>query len=259
MLLFRDYLRANDVDRERYAGAKRELAAHDWTYMQQYADAKTAIVQEIMSRAAAKRQGESHEGAHHQRHGGRRRHRQVGADDGRRPDVRGGPPALHRGDQRRRPRGQGGRRDRDRRHGLPRRRQGLELQLADPRPARPGVRVRRAAGVDGVHGLPRAGLRRCALRRHARACRHARRRHEPHRLRSVVAEPLLQRHARRRDGDQRGAVRQLGLPGAARHWRRGRLPRGPGAARRRADDGRRQDAGSGSSARVSSPPSAPAS
>ena len=57
MLLFRDHLRSDDVDRERYARAKRELATHDWTYMQQYADAKTAIVQEIMSRAAAKRQG----------------------------------------------------------------------------------------------------------------------------------------------------------------------------------------------------------
>ena len=37
--------------------AKRELAARDWKYVQQYADAKTAIVEEIMSRAEAARQG----------------------------------------------------------------------------------------------------------------------------------------------------------------------------------------------------------
>ena len=41
MLLFRDWLRTNDADRELYASAKRELAARDWKYVQQYADAKT--------------------------------------------------------------------------------------------------------------------------------------------------------------------------------------------------------------------------
>jgi GrpB-like predicted nucleotidyltransferase (UPF0157 family) len=53
MLLFRDWLRTNASDRELYAAAKRELAARDWKYMQQYADAKTAVVHEIMSRAQA--------------------------------------------------------------------------------------------------------------------------------------------------------------------------------------------------------------
>jgi GrpB-like predicted nucleotidyltransferase (UPF0157 family) len=53
MLLFRDWLRADAADRERYATAKRELAARDWKYMQQYADAKTAVVGEILSRAEA--------------------------------------------------------------------------------------------------------------------------------------------------------------------------------------------------------------
>jgi GrpB-like predicted nucleotidyltransferase (UPF0157 family) len=53
MLLFRDWLRANAADRELYATAKRELAARDWKYMQQYADAKTPVVQEIMLRAQA--------------------------------------------------------------------------------------------------------------------------------------------------------------------------------------------------------------
>jgi GrpB-like predicted nucleotidyltransferase (UPF0157 family) len=53
MLLFRDWLRANAADRELYATAKRELAAREWKYMQQYADAKTLVVQEIMLRAQA--------------------------------------------------------------------------------------------------------------------------------------------------------------------------------------------------------------
>ncbi len=56
MVLFRDWLRGYDADRELYASAKRELAARDWKYVQQYADAKTAIVSEIMSRAEAARQ-----------------------------------------------------------------------------------------------------------------------------------------------------------------------------------------------------------
>jgi GrpB-like predicted nucleotidyltransferase (UPF0157 family) len=53
MLLFRDWLRTNDDDRELYARAKRELAARDWKYTQQYADAKTAVVHEIIGRARA--------------------------------------------------------------------------------------------------------------------------------------------------------------------------------------------------------------
>jgi GrpB-like predicted nucleotidyltransferase (UPF0157 family) len=53
MLLFRNWLRANTDDRDRYAAAKRRLAARDWTYMQQYADAKTEVVEEIIARAQA--------------------------------------------------------------------------------------------------------------------------------------------------------------------------------------------------------------
>lgn len=53
MLLMRDWLRAHEDDRELYARAKRELAQRDWKYTQNYADAKTAIVQEILARAAA--------------------------------------------------------------------------------------------------------------------------------------------------------------------------------------------------------------
>jgi GrpB-like predicted nucleotidyltransferase (UPF0157 family) len=51
MVRFRDRLRDDASDRDRYARAKRELAARDWKYMQQYADAKTDIVADIMSRA----------------------------------------------------------------------------------------------------------------------------------------------------------------------------------------------------------------
>jgi GrpB-like predicted nucleotidyltransferase (UPF0157 family) len=51
MVRFRDWLRANAPDRELYACAKRKLAARDWKYMQQYADAKTDVVEQIMTRA----------------------------------------------------------------------------------------------------------------------------------------------------------------------------------------------------------------
>ena len=55
MVRFRDHLRADAADRDLYARAKRELAARDWKYMQQYADAKSEVVAEIMSRAGAGR------------------------------------------------------------------------------------------------------------------------------------------------------------------------------------------------------------
>jgi GrpB-like predicted nucleotidyltransferase (UPF0157 family) len=51
MLRFRDRLRDSDTDREYYARTKRELAQRTWRHVQHYADAKTAVVQEIMSRA----------------------------------------------------------------------------------------------------------------------------------------------------------------------------------------------------------------
>ncbi len=53
MLRFRDHLRRNDADRELYARTKRELARREWKYVQQYADAKTAVVREILARADA--------------------------------------------------------------------------------------------------------------------------------------------------------------------------------------------------------------
>jgi GrpB-like predicted nucleotidyltransferase (UPF0157 family) len=53
MLLFRDWLRTNDADRELYARTKRELGGQEWKYVQNYADAKTEVVQEIIGRARA--------------------------------------------------------------------------------------------------------------------------------------------------------------------------------------------------------------
>ena len=51
MLLFRDWLRSHPEDRQLYEQAKRELAGRSWKYMQNYADAKSAVVAEIMARA----------------------------------------------------------------------------------------------------------------------------------------------------------------------------------------------------------------
>ena len=53
MLAFRDWLRSHDDDRRLYERTKRELAARDWKYVQHYADAKTDVVAEIMTRALA--------------------------------------------------------------------------------------------------------------------------------------------------------------------------------------------------------------
>jgi GrpB-like predicted nucleotidyltransferase (UPF0157 family) len=53
MLLFRDWLRSHDDDRELYERTKRELAQQDWKYVQNYADAKTTVVEEIIARASA--------------------------------------------------------------------------------------------------------------------------------------------------------------------------------------------------------------
>lgn len=49
-LVFRNWLRDHDDDRELYERTKRELAAKTWKYMQNYADAKTAVIDDIRSR-----------------------------------------------------------------------------------------------------------------------------------------------------------------------------------------------------------------
>ena len=51
MIRFRDWLRTDQADRELYERTKRELAAGEWKYVQDYADAKTAVVEEIVARA----------------------------------------------------------------------------------------------------------------------------------------------------------------------------------------------------------------
>lgn len=51
MLLFRNWLRAHPSDRELYERTKRELAQTNWKYVQNYADAKTQVVEEIIARA----------------------------------------------------------------------------------------------------------------------------------------------------------------------------------------------------------------
>lgn len=55
MLAFRDWLRNHDDERLRYERTKRELAARHWEYVQQYADAKSAVVEAILERALTAR------------------------------------------------------------------------------------------------------------------------------------------------------------------------------------------------------------
>ncbi|GAB4243711.1 MAG: hypothetical protein Kow00121_68810 [Elainellaceae cyanobacterium] len=51
MILFRDWLRNHPDDRLLYEQTKRDLATRTWKYVQNYADAKTKVVQEILVRA----------------------------------------------------------------------------------------------------------------------------------------------------------------------------------------------------------------
>jgi GrpB-like predicted nucleotidyltransferase (UPF0157 family) len=55
MVMFRDWLRNNPADRDLYARTKVALAENEWKYVQNYADAKTGIIKEIMARASASR------------------------------------------------------------------------------------------------------------------------------------------------------------------------------------------------------------
>jgi GrpB-like predicted nucleotidyltransferase (UPF0157 family) len=51
MLIFRDWLRSNEADRQLYERKKRELAQREWRFTQHYADAKSEVVEEILARA----------------------------------------------------------------------------------------------------------------------------------------------------------------------------------------------------------------
>lgn len=53
MLLFRDWLRTDENDRQLYAETKRKLARRTWKHIQDYADAKSEVVLAILERAAA--------------------------------------------------------------------------------------------------------------------------------------------------------------------------------------------------------------
>lgn len=54
MIAFRDWLRNHPEDRKLYETAKRKLSQQVWKYIQHYADAKSAVIGEIMSRAYSK-------------------------------------------------------------------------------------------------------------------------------------------------------------------------------------------------------------
>jgi len=51
MVRFRDWLRTSAEDRDVYARCKRALAQDEWKYTQNYADAKTAAIEQIMRNA----------------------------------------------------------------------------------------------------------------------------------------------------------------------------------------------------------------
>jgi len=51
MVGFRDHLRSHPEDLARYERTKRELAAQTWAVVQDYADAKTEVVEQIVRRA----------------------------------------------------------------------------------------------------------------------------------------------------------------------------------------------------------------
>ena len=57
VLLFRDHLRVHESDLRLYEATKRELAKQDWKYGQHYADAKTEVIEEIISRALQAKRG----------------------------------------------------------------------------------------------------------------------------------------------------------------------------------------------------------
>jgi GrpB-like predicted nucleotidyltransferase (UPF0157 family) len=58
MLAFRDRLRRNGGDRQLYEDTKRSLAGRTWDRVQDYADAKSDVVADIMGRALQASNGE---------------------------------------------------------------------------------------------------------------------------------------------------------------------------------------------------------
>jgi GrpB-like predicted nucleotidyltransferase (UPF0157 family) len=52
-LVFRNWLRTSDADRDRYAAVKRSLAERAWPTMQHYTEAKGDVIRDILGRAEA--------------------------------------------------------------------------------------------------------------------------------------------------------------------------------------------------------------
>ncbi len=52
LLRFRNHLRRSETDRMLYQRTKRALARQTWKYTQDYADAKSAVVEEILARSS---------------------------------------------------------------------------------------------------------------------------------------------------------------------------------------------------------------
>jgi GrpB-like predicted nucleotidyltransferase (UPF0157 family) len=55
LLLVRDRLRSDPEERQRYAHAKQLLASRTWKYVQDYADAKSEVIESIIAQARADR------------------------------------------------------------------------------------------------------------------------------------------------------------------------------------------------------------
>lgn len=55
LLGLRDWLRSHPEDRDRYAAVKRDLAGRPWRFVQDYADAKTDVVEAILAKVAQAR------------------------------------------------------------------------------------------------------------------------------------------------------------------------------------------------------------
>jgi GrpB-like predicted nucleotidyltransferase (UPF0157 family) len=51
MLIFCDWLCGHPSDQQLYERTKQELARKDWKYVQNYADTKTKVIEEILERA----------------------------------------------------------------------------------------------------------------------------------------------------------------------------------------------------------------
>ena len=51
MVAFRDWLRVHDSERRLYESTKMALAARTWKHVQNYADAKSDVVRQILERA----------------------------------------------------------------------------------------------------------------------------------------------------------------------------------------------------------------